>query len=219
MNYVIGVDREPELLTHPNIPKPMHGVNPRTAMGQKWWDDSRRRVYAEKNFRCFACGVHKTEADYHRWLECHEDYDIDYANGKMVLKRLVALCPACHGFIHSGRLYALATKGETHRRKALYILGRGLAILREAGLKPFPGTVLVHALLTGADLSEAEEMAEALGSDWPVGPIAPWAWWRLVIDGKEYPPKFASMAEWSEHYGAAGRPPRRPHRVPQGGRS
>src|SRR3990167_9396936 len=82
----------PAILLHPNIPKPMHGVNPRTIMGQEWWDEQRQRAYEENNFCCWACGVHKSQAAYHKWLEAHECYEIDYIAGRMYMRIIVALC-------------------------------------------------------------------------------------------------------------------------------
>lgn len=59
----------PDLLTHPNIPKPLHGLNPRTVMGDSWWGRRRREAYAKGKYCCWACGVHRWRAKYHRQLE------------------------------------------------------------------------------------------------------------------------------------------------------
>lgn len=97
----------PEILLHPNIPKPMHGISPRSVMGQEWWDTQREKVYQFNNYCCFCCGVHKSRAKEKKHLEAHEVYDINYTKGRMVFKEIVALCHYCHNFIHSGRLDAL----------------------------------------------------------------------------------------------------------------
>lgn len=40
----------PEILSSPNIPKPLHGVNPRSIMGQDAWNVMRQEVYASTEF-------------------------------------------------------------------------------------------------------------------------------------------------------------------------
>lgn len=91
------------LLCHPQVPKPLHVVNPRTIWGNAWWNMAREKAYARANYKCEACGVEKAKAKFHPWLEAHEVYDIDYKNGRATYKYLVALCHACHNYIHQGR--------------------------------------------------------------------------------------------------------------------
>lgn len=191
---------DPRLLTHPNIPKPLHGVAPRTIFGQAWWDVERRKAYAAKGFHCWACGIHKLDTD-EKWLEAHESYAIDYANGRVTLKEIVALCHKCHNFIHSGRLFVMVAKKKVSKAKALAILRHGFELLKRAGLKPFCGTALAYLLLTGHSQEEAVEILEERGLGLPDDVSMPaWEDWRMVIDGQEYPPLYGSYEEWSARF-------------------
>src|SRR5678815_897106 len=77
------VKLRPEILLQQQIPQPMHGVAPRTVLGDKWWNAERTAAYKSTAFHCLACGVHKSCAEYHKWLEAHEQYEIDYLLGRM----------------------------------------------------------------------------------------------------------------------------------------
>ncbi len=162
----------PEILLHPNIPKPLHGLAPRTIMGEAWWDAERQKAYAKLDYHCWVCGTHKSEAKFHNWLEAHEFYEIDYAKGSMVFKETVALCHACHNFIHSGRMIAMVDQGTMTRRKQQEILAHGEAILKK------------HRLHT------------------PSAPLtcAKWGAWRLVLDGKKYKGNFKTFEDWMKAY-------------------
>lgn len=126
----------PELLQHPNIPKSLSGVNPRTIMGQEWWDALRRKVYNINNYHCFACGIHPSEAKYQQWLEAHECYSYQWKDQILQYKETVALCYPCHGFIHCGRLSNLVLDREVELEELNYILLHGLKVLHKARLKP-----------------------------------------------------------------------------------
>ena len=171
---------DPTLLLHSNIPKPLHEVNPRSIMGQKWWDRNRRIVYEEQGYKCAACGIHKSQAKgKNQWLECHEVYKINYRAGKATFLKLVALCPYCHSFIHNGRLQALYDKGEISRTEYFSVLNHGKEILEKYGL-----------------FNQWEHR-----HDIPDGKVADWKDWRLIFEGVEYPPKFLSYEEWLEKFG------------------
>jgi hypothetical protein len=67
-----------EILFCPNTPKPLHGMSPRSILGDEWWDKERIKAYRKFFNHCQACGVHKSDALYHRWLEAHEVFNFDY---------------------------------------------------------------------------------------------------------------------------------------------
>ena len=183
----------PKYLTHPNIPKPLHGVNPRTIKGQAWWDVKRQEAYSENDYCCWACGIHKSQADYHQWLEAHEEYEINYETGEVKLKNIIALCHSCHNFIHSGRLFIMFQKGKYSREKILDILARGFGILAESSLEPYEGTRYIWLLLHGkeSDFVPKEKTRQS---------TATWKDWHLVIDGEKHYSPYESMEEWQRHY-------------------
>ncbi len=188
----------PSLLTHPNIPKPLHGINPRSIMGSEWWDKTRKSVYKKQNYTCAACGCHKSEDRFHNWLEAHEDYDIDYKKGVATLRDIVALCHSCHNFIHSGRLLSLYEKGEITKENAMYILKRGFSILKTNSLTPFAGTCDVYIKISGDTRmkNRAMNIAESQRCD-----MAEWGEWHLVIGESKHYSRFKNMNEWRLFYG------------------
>lgn len=98
-NSTIPEFADPGILTHPNIPKPLHGVTPRTIKGSGWWNKVRRAAYAVHDDHCHACGEHKSKNP-RGWLEAHEVYSIDYARGRVLCRRRRALpdLPYVHSF-------------------------------------------------------------------------------------------------------------------------
>jgi len=193
----------PKILTHPNIPKPLHGVNPRSVLGDLWWDHHRKEAYAKHDDRCWACGIHKKRADWHQWLEGHEFYDINYSAGTVELVEIVALCHSCHNFIHSGRLWALLEKGEISEFKWHVIMKRGIEICKHAGIRPWWGSLMFWYMGTRQVASESAAIERACMEGTVYhneNKFAPWNQWRLIIDGDEYYSKFASQLEWDKHY-------------------
>lgn len=167
----------PEILLHPNVPKPMHGVAPRVVLGEKWWDQEKAAARAKAGGKCTACSVNRFEAAKRLgppWLECHELYDIDYKAGRMVYVETVALCHYCHCFIHDGRTRVMYETGKITLELYLSIMNHGQIVLKMAKLEnPRPYA----------------------------GKCAAWAKWRMVVNGIEYPPKYSTEAEWLAEYG------------------
>ena len=171
----------PEILLHPNIPKPLHGMNPRSILGQEWWDKQRRAAYAKEDFHCWACGVHKTDAKYHQWLEGHECYKFNYSAGTAVMIEIVALCHSCHNFIHRGKLAMDLRAGRISQEKHDEILEHGTQILHQ--------------------LCKVDEHPYIVCDG---GTPAKWGDWRLILEGKEYRSKFENFDEWKQFYSRKG---------------
>jgi hypothetical protein len=182
---------DPSILTHPNIPKPLHGLSPRAVLGQTWWDKQRELAYKSTNYTCLACGTPKTEAEYHKWLEAHEYYHYDYKHAVLRLKKIVPLCHACHNFIHSGRMFILYQKGSMKKQKIVDIIKRGLFILENNNLNAFYGTLEVANEL-GITTNVKAEPLEVYDTEWSD--------WRMIIKNKVYRTKFKNEEEWAEYY-------------------
>lgn len=160
----------PTVLLCEPVPKPMNGVAPRVVLGRKWWDETRKAACLSTDDHCIACGVWKGAALFHRWLEGHEVYQIDHLMGRMVYVETVPLCNACHSFIHLNRLMAMLRKKKVTQIKFDLIVRHGESVLRKAKLQR-------------AELYD--------------GPMAEWKKWRLVVNGKEYPPLYKNEKEWA----------------------
>lgn len=164
----------PEVLLCSRVPKQMHGMAPRVVLGVNWWNSTRLMAYKSTDFHCVACGVHKSCAKYHQWLEAHEIYDIDYLLGTMTYVEAVPLCHFCHNYIHDGRLKALLDIGKIHHAKYAAIIQHGDDVLRRSGLTKSPPDTFQDC--------------------------ADWDEWRLVIDGVEYAGLHKSAEDWMTYH-------------------
>ena len=196
---------QPEILQHANIPKPLHGMSPRSLRGKVWWDETRKAVYLEQNHTCLACGVHKKDALYHNWIEAHEYYNIDYAKGSMEIEKIVGLCHCCHAYIHSGRTLILTKKGEIPVAKAFTIFQHGLKVLKDADISPWYGHVEDYIQLLRFLKKDIPQVwyDRYLGLKKDQGiPVMQqdWSKWHLILEGERHYSKFKSMYDWENQY-------------------
>lgn len=175
--------QRPELLSHPNIPKPLHGLAPRTLVKAKVWDTWRRMAYAKNNFNCWACGVHrdydlhglKFNDDSFESLDAHEYYRIDYEEKTVELVEIVALCKNCHNYIHSGRLQSMYEGGQVDEEDMWIVSKHGDSILIDAGLAP----CFWH------DENDYKEE---------------WGEWKLIFNGEEHKSLYEDYWAWYKKY-------------------
>ncbi len=165
--------RKPELLLLPNLPEPLHGVNPRSVLGSSWWNKERKAAYASTNNTCQACGKHKSEMTGRKVVEGHEVYHTDYEQGQLIYLYTAPLCPTCHRYIHDGRLTAMVETGQISASAYAYTIRHGDSVLQEAGLYR-PTRPERHR-----ELLRLREQ----------GKLALWSKWRLVVNNQEYPPQ------------------------------
>lgn len=184
----------PEILLHPNIPKPLHGLNPRTVKGQDWWDSQRLKAYKSRDYHCWACGIHKSEAMYHQWLEAHETYEYDYPKGLATVKEIVALCHCCHNFIHNGKAEMEFMSGKIDTERLTYIMQHGTNLLSKNKL---PMNIFAFSVIKRNNLRISNIPAYLQQTS---NTITNWEDWRLDIDGELFKPKFKNYEEWKKYY-------------------
>jgi len=170
---------DPTVLLAPSVIKPLHGQNPRTILGQEWWDIERRRAYRSTGHLCLACGMGKTR------LEAHEEYSIDFFLFRYTYIRAIPLCHWCHSYIHIGRLGALMERRRVSPVEYLDVKEHGDRLLREAGLNK---QAHINKICSGNIQSF---FPEETGT---------WGKWHLFLDGRPYYSRFKNVDEWSRFY-------------------
>jgi len=163
--------RNVELLLHPPIPQPLWGTNPRTIFGKQWWAKERARALEAAKYRCQACGTPKQMARLKKRIEVHETYKIDNKAHVATYTGSVALCWACHSYIHRGRILRLTQRGLLSSKMCRRILEHGRKLIEQAGLTN--------------ELGEPPCIIEQNRH---------WKAWRLVIEGVSYKPVFEDYA-------------------------
>lgn len=91
------------------IPQSCWFTNVRSAVAPADWDRLRRHVYQRAGERCEVCGASGR-------LESHERWSYNLAGSAQTLRRLIALCSACHETTHMGlaRVRGRAHEALTH---------------------------------------------------------------------------------------------------------
>lgn len=174
---------------HPNIPKPLHGMAPRTLLGDEWWADAKREAYSKASRQCMCCGAFVKDDPQYPRLEAHEVYNFDYKRGVATFSEVVAICHWCHMGIHDGLALMMFQDGKITDREYQKIRRHKERIK----------TLWLNELKHDQTKQYANEFVTAfIGDDGEN--LVPWADWALVINGVSYPAKWKSYEEWYRNY-------------------
>lgn len=200
-----GRDGAP-LLTMPNIPHPLHGMAPRTILGNTTWTHMRKRCYFQADYKCQACGADLGTGKCH----AHEVYDINYPAGESKFKRTVCLCPRCHvRGIHSGRMLTMFKKGDPLMSKEKLLDGvENLFRIIYEWNQAHPKEEPLRAYGTFIDYIKwppiSKEMLALVKKydmkfyieDYDLS--ARWDKWHLIIGDKSYHTKYKDADDWAK---------------------
>lgn len=190
----------PEVLTCENVPKALHGVAPRTILGNKWWNEKRQEVYASNDYKCLACDTPKEDA-FRKQLHAHEWYNINYKTGEVTVRDIVPVCPTCHDFIHSGRLLKTGLiEGRYQPSTVKMIMERGCYLLMSNDLKPSWSTcVNLDEMCFYIEIEK--NVVTWVKTHYPKEPEAcEWEEWHYLIEGEKHYGQFKSYDDWAAHY-------------------
>lgn len=196
----------PAILTMPNIPRPLHGLCPRTILTKSTWDFMRKKCYMDAGYKCEICGEDLSDGR----PESHELYSYEYTTQTAVFARTICLCKKCHGyFIHSGRALTLYKQGNPLFTKERLMEGveQGFTIINSYNeAHPLDEPLRVYsAILDYAKQPELKEEMEALIQKYNIKFYTipekwwnkkNWGEWKLVIGNKFYRTPYGSMQDW-----------------------
>lgn len=200
-----GGDLRP-LIAMPNIPKPLHGVAPRTLLGATAWNYMRRKCYENANDTCEICG---DKPELLRRRHGHEVYKIDYEKGTAEFVRVFCICSLDHlACIHTGRAITLFKHGNPLYPKEFLLEGAEKAFKTiseynkdhpDADLRAY-ATFLEY--LKCDDLKEPmEELIEKYDIKFYMEDtkrMADWGDWKLIIGEQEHLTPYKDEKEWKQ---------------------
>lgn len=198
-----------KILTMPNVPKPLHGLAPRTIMGNTAWNYMRKKCYAAHDYKCEVCGADPKE--FNQYCHAHELYEYDYPTGEAKFVRCVCLCPRCHIYpgVHTGRALTLYKKHDIFMSKKTILEGleQTFRLIHEYNVKHPDEKPLRLFTATLEFMTQDELCAEVLELihkydikfyDIKASDTADWDDWHLLIGNKEHKTPYADYDEWQE---------------------
>lgn len=200
------------LLGMGNIARPLHGLAPRTIMGNYEWGKIRKACYEAANNHCEICGVALgTKRGDPLMRQAHELYHYDYTEMVARFERPICLCSACHAFIHSGRAITCYKNHEPLWTKEymLELAGRAFRLIDQWN-KQHPDCEPVRVYETVLDWleepslePELTELIKQYNIEFWCAPNRKvwdnaWGKWRLIYNDTEYWSPYQSEAEWQE---------------------
>lgn len=201
------------IIAMPNIPKPIHGLAPRTVLGDSTWQHMRKRCYFEAGYKSQISGIDLDRSSAQLRPNAHELYSYNYYTGEALFERAVCISPLEHNFIHSGRMLTMYKKGNPLMPKS-YLLAaveNGFRIIKEwndAHPKERPLRVyytFIEYAKTPSIANEIQELIEKYdikfyreSFDTP----SKWSDWHLKIGNRIYKTPYADINEWEKVMGA-----------------
>ena len=194
------------LVAMPNIPKPTHGLAPRTLLGSKAWNAMRKACYKQANDTCEICGAQPEDL---RKRHAHEVYSIDWEKGEVRFVRAFCVCALDHlGCIHTGRAITLYKQGNPMYPKEFLLEGAEHAFKTIAEYNEDHPDADLKAYATFLEYLKVDElygpMTQLIGKYnvkfYMEDPkkMADWADWKLIINGTEYPTPYKNEHMWKE---------------------
>lgn len=199
-----GEDLRP-LIAMPNIPKPLHNVNPRSLLGTSTWNRMRKACYFEANDTCEICGYKPEKL---RQRHGHEVYEISYSQGTAKFVRVFCVCSLCHlGGIHTGRAITLFKQGNPLYPKEFLLEGaeHAFKIISEYN-QDHPDADL-RAYSTFLDYLKCKELKEPMEElikkynmkfYTEVEDMVDWSKWKLIIGENEYYTPYEDEDAWKK---------------------
>jgi hypothetical protein len=98
------------------VPSSCWFTNVRSCVSQQDWDRLRRPILRRADYRCEICGAPEDRTR-QQWLDVHERCHYNDRTGVQTLRRLLAVCKACHLATHFG--YARVSGRDEEARTQL----------------------------------------------------------------------------------------------------
>lgn len=197
------------IISMPNLPKPLHGVAPRTLLGTTTWNRMRKACYINAEYKCEVCGAEVGKDIEKRQLHAHELYEIDYVAGTSKFVRCIALCSKCHlGGIHTGRAITLYKQNNPLYPKEFLLAGAENAFKLIHDYNEKHPKEQLRAYSTFIEYLKHEDLEEPMREliekydikfyEENTKVMAEWPKWKLIIGEKEFPTPYKDGKDWEE---------------------